>query len=146
MKKYLLILLLLSPLLSLSQIRVSDPSSTELVGEAKITGFLFMSCHRQDDIYVFRYKDMKYTRISEWKSFGFIDKDNAFEEFYNIIVSVLDTGEKVTIDIPEGKVTISNKRVLGTNRVEFIHTSSAGVSGITNNFNRRQIDALFGKS
>ncbi len=141
----LILFLFIAPLSVIAQIKVSDPISTEKIGEAKVSGFKFMECYKRDSVYVFRYKDMRYTQIDEWKSFAFIDMDDAFNGFYNIVVSVLDTGEGVDIEVPNGKVSVSPKKVFGKTRVEFLHTNDAGVTGITNNFNRKQIDTLFGK-
>lgn len=143
--KILLLLTLSVPFISFSQIKVVDSSSAEKIGEAKVSGFKFMECYKDGEIYGFTYKDMKFTHINEWKTFVFFDKDNAFDNFYSIIISVLETGEGVDIEIPNGRISISPKKVFGRTRVEFFHTNEAGTIGMTNNFNRKQIDNLFGK-
>ncbi len=104
-----------------------------------------MECFKSDSVYVFKYKDMKYTEVNEWKSFAFINRMDAFDEFYKIVISVLDAGSEVSVEIPNGLVTVAPQKVFGKTRVQFFHTDDSGVTGVTNNFNRKQIDNLFGK-
>lgn len=151
MKKITLFLMLLVASASYSQIkRITLPNRTE-IGKITPGGILAMECEKMEDTYYFTYKDIKFTAIDERKIFRIKDVDNAFETLYAILIEGFDTmpSEPIILEFPEGYLYLDYEKMVGMPIVSFRHVTSKteyAAIGVSQQFTKKQIDRLFGKS
>lgn len=131
--------------LSNAQIQTIDESKEEIIGEIKNLGSLSIRLTKKDNIIYFTYSDAKYKKITDFKTFSFEDMDNALEEFYKNIIKALETGEKITMKIPDGTIVAFPQKSFGMKSVQIGHSNSAGVTGLSQFLTKKQLDKLFGK-
>lgn len=145
---YILTFLLISSM-SFGQIKKVETEPSELIGKIGSIGETWLKLEKSGDVYTFTYKDMKYTQLTDFKSFSFIDEDNAFEDLYNIILKGLDEvpSEPIMLEIPNGYLWLEFGKTLGKPFVTFSHSvgKSGDVIGKSTWMNRKKLDKVFGK-
>lgn len=143
MKKLLLLIIAsLTFNIGFSQIKRLDDTPEKLIGEAKTLHVVHASLKQIGDDYVLVYRDMKYSKLDNYKSVAIPRED--FEDFYKLCIESLDTQEKIKFQLGNDLVSLSPEKNMGK-RLVIQHTSSAGVSGFTYNFSPKQLKKLFGK-
>lgn len=151
MKKITLFLLILITTASYSQIRrIERPNRIE-IGKITPGGVWAMECEKMLDSYFFTYKDISYTTMEVRKTFEIADVDNAFETLYAILIEGFETmpSESIIIEFPGGYLYLEYEKVVGMPVVNFKHDSSKTefeIVGVSQQFTKKQIDRLFGKS
>ncbi|KGO85221.1 hypothetical protein Q765_17130 [Flavobacterium rivuli WB 3.3-2 = DSM 21788] len=156
MKKIILFLALALSTASFAQIKKVDKaelaaSSGEVIG--KIEPFaqgVEMECVKNGNTYTFTYKDYQYKTIDQRASFSFEDIDNAFEDFYKTAIDAFETKpkESIMIETKDQYIFISYSKTMGIGSVSFKSTSSKASGApmsFTKEFNKKQIEKLFGK-
>lgn len=141
------ILFTLSLLFTLSfnaQISKQESSSVE-VGVAKNFGVTIATMSKvsgDPDYYFVTYNNLKYTSISDVKSFGFKDVDGAFETLYTEILNGFkNKSKRFELNVNDG--TLSIQYSMGSFRFYFI--DSAGIASWTGYITKKQFSTLFGK-
>lgn len=129
------------------QIREVEVTKPEVIGKISGMGITYVELSKKDNIYTFLYKDEKFTKINEYKSFSFEDVDGALDDFYNILKSGIEAKETNSkrIEIPNGTLDLEFKKQVGTFYVEIFHTSKAGVVGKVQWLDIKRLNKLFGK-
>lgn len=128
-----------------AQIKEIKTEKSTKIGQINIGGMFFMDCQLyNDNLYVFNFRDLKYQKIVEIKSFSFKNLQNDFDKFYMLIskgISTKDESEK-SIKLPDGTVVLNFKK----KKVSFHFVDENGSIGISQYFNQKQIDNLFDKN
>lgn len=144
MKKITSTILLLFVTFSFSQIKKAEEKSV-LIGEAKNIGVKIASMYKvpgDPDYYFITYDNLKFTQITDVKSFGFKDIDNAFDYLYTSIVDGFKNKEKeIELELEDGLLTI--EYAMGS--IRFVFISNAGVSSFSGYITKKQFSTLFGK-
>lgn len=136
-----------------SQIKLSKQNDVDCneIGNVKAlaTPMIEMQRCESDNMvtYSIHYKDIQYKQIEEWKSFYFVEEDDAFETLYKLIMDGFETVPKkdIVIDLPKGSVHLHFKKSLGLVSLQFIHFSPANVMGTSPAITKKQVQKLFGK-
>jgi hypothetical protein len=153
MKKILLALLILSCISGFAQIKQVEnkkPTGTE-IGKIQPMGQpVHISIYKQDDIYVFTYKDSDFVTMDVYQSFMFKDIDNAYQSFYEMIMKGFEDmpEEEIKLELEHQFVWLKFSKRLGIKLVTFKSTESKteGARVISSKeFNKKQIEKLFGK-
>lgn len=144
MKIITLIPLLFCWTLSFSQIKVSKPAKPTLIGQVAPMGVLSIKCEKQGDLVIFTYRDAQYSQIIEFKNFSFLDVDGALDNFYEAVISVIESKEELEIELPNSTIYIKPGNILGIPSVSFSHFED-GVSGFSHDIARKHVDKLFNK-
>lgn len=145
MRQILLIIsLTIMSMNSFGQIKVSK-DKTEEVGKVGALGTVWIKCSKSGNGYIFTYRDTKFKQLTEYKSFSFLDVDNAFDDFYSAIMHVLETKEELRIEIPDGIIFLQPLTAMGSTNVSIGHFNSAGVLGTSQYLTKKQVNKLFGK-
>ncbi|WDF69607.1 hypothetical protein PQ465_04315 [Sphingobacterium oryzagri] len=153
--KMILILLFCgtSPSFLSAQIKKLDLQKKELIGRIAPGGAITVSmqCYKyEDDSYVFRYRDAKYSKLEEWKDFR-IRSSEDFETLYSYLADGFKDmpEDKVLLDIGNEFLMLEFGRFLGGKVVRIYHSTSSNkdfaVVGYTNQYTAKQIDKLFNK-
>lgn len=143
MKKTLLITLTLFIAGQLmSQITTTTSEKPVLIGKVQ-----YFDCTKSDDMYIFTYRDLKYTHITETKSFSLSEDD--FNAFYDVIQKGFDEvpKEDVTIETPDDIFKLKYYKSLGVINLRIFHivNKNADVIGITKYLTKKATIKLFGK-
>ena len=94
------------------------------------------------DYYFVTYNNLKYQAITDVKSFGFNDVDDAFEILYTEILNGFKyKAKRFELDVDDG--TLSIQYSMGSFRFYFIN--SAGVESWSGYITKKQFSTLFGK-
>ncbi|SOD12379.1 hypothetical protein [Pedobacter xixiisoli] len=140
-------------LTAFSQIKKIEVAKKEIVGKIAPGGAitLTMECYRyEDDTYLFRYLDTKFSKIEVWKDF----KIKSTEDF-NTLYSYLEEGfskmpeEAMLLNIGDGYLILRFSKFLGGKVVKIAHSTSdseTAIVGYTNLYTVKQINKLFGKT
>ena len=141
MKKLLFLTVLLSTAVSFAQLEVKEDNS-ELIGEIAPMGQMSAEIIKSGENYIFTYRDMKYTQITEFKSFSF----QSFDNLYNFLIDGMNDKRKdqETITLDGVDLIIDFTRSFGKGSVRLYHSEN-GVNGLTRWFTEKQVDKLFGK-
>tara|TARA_S200000501_G_C20630044_1_gene658496 strand:- start:8 stop:469 length:462 start_codon:yes stop_codon:yes gene_type:complete len=144
MRYILFTLSLLFTLSSNAQISKQESSSVE-VGVAKNFGVTIATMSKvsgDPDYYFVTYNNLKYTSITDVKSFGFNDVDGAFETLYiEILNGFKNKSKRFELNVDDG--TLSIQYSMGSFRFYFI--DSAGIESWTGYITKKQFSTLFGK-
>lgn len=151
MKKLLLLFSLIFCVSVNAQISVVKTEKPIMIGKIAPMGQLNISIEKyeSDNEYLITYRDVKFTKIIEYKSFTFKDKDNAFENLYQLIIDGLQNlpEENITLDLPNDIVYLKFEKFLGTPVVSFYTAvNKSDVIGVSGQYTKKQIDKIFGKS
>lgn len=136
------------------QIKEIETSKFIEIGKASPGGLVGMTLKKmisadgELEKYIFSYKDYKYYRLNVWKEFE-VNNDEDLEYLYNKIIEGLETlpDETIMLDLSNGSVIwLEFKKSMGSN---WVRISSGDlrteVIGFSNQFNKKQIQKLFGK-
>ena len=139
--KTITLLLCFFTISSYAQLEVQKDNS-ETIGEVGPMGQTTAKITKHGEDYLFLYQDLKYTQITDFKSFEF----NSLDDFYNFLIKGLDEKRKDEEDITldGNNLTVDFNRFLGVGTVEIYHKAN-GTIGVTTSFTKNQIDRLFGK-
>ena len=150
MKKVLLMLMLIASSNFIhSQISRVTEEQPILIGKAGgFIGKFDIKCEKysRDSTYVFTYRDINYRKLEVFKSFEFKDVDNAFNDFYKVLIDGFKKKPKedIVFEIPEGYVKLHFVKAIGITNVN-IASSKNGVSGVSGWLSKRKVKKLFGK-
>ena len=151
MKNLITLLLLVVSTTTFSQIKKIE-ANTETIEIGKITPGGIKTIYSEkvnDEYYLIHYKDAKYTKIDEWKSFT-INNEQDFNDFFDLIIEGFNDipNDAIMLDTPNGFIWLSYIKVFGKPyaRIGFStsNTQYANV-GFSNQYNERQIRRLFAK-
>lgn len=127
-----------------AQISKQESSSVD-VGVAKNFGVTIATMSKvsgDPDYYFVTYNNLKYTSISDVKSFGFKDVDGAFETLYTEILNGFkNKSKRFELNVADG--TLSIQYSMGSFRFYFI--DSSGITSWTGYITKKQFSTLFGK-
>lgn len=155
MRYYFLIILfcLFSQTEVFSQIKKVDVPKAELIGRIAPGGSLTVSmqCYKYDnDTYLFRYADAKFSKLDEWKDFKLKSTED-FETLYTYIQDGFKDmpEDKVVLDIGGEYLLLEFGKFLGGKVLRIYHSTSGNkdlaVVGYTNQYTLKQINKLFNK-
>ncbi|MFY0483233.1 hypothetical protein ACI6PS_11565 [Flavobacterium sp. PLA-1-15] len=147
MKKIIIALSLFVCAVSHSQMKVSETEKLNLVGEYKLLGKSYAKIQSKDSLYIFTYRDEKFTTVDNYKSFVFrgSDKDALLNMFINF--EGIEKGTEKTVDLEDGdKLFFTYKKTLGKMYAEVIHLSKSGVAGAIRWLTEKQAKNVFGKN
>lgn len=149
MKKLMIMLCFLNFTISQAQISKVETTEPEEIGKIYPMGQLIIKCEKYDDTYVFTYKDWKFKLLNEFKSFSFVDKDDAFEELYQMIQNGFKEmpDEDIMLELPDGYLWLSFKKVMFVKQITFSHAvdKNSKIIGFSRGLTNRDINKLFGK-
>lgn len=151
MKRIVLTLLICSfvSLLSYSQIQKIETSKKEMIGKIAPMGALNIQCEKSDDVYIFMYRDVKYTQIVEFKSFVFKDIDNAFDGLYDMIMKGFKNPPKedIMLELPDDIIWLNYTKAMGVVNFRFMHSpgKNSEVMGVSGWLTKKKVNKLFGK-
>lgn len=149
----LILLLLFTSVISIAQIKKVDVPKGELIGRIAPGGSITVSmqCYKYDnDTYLFRYSDAKFSKLNEWKDFTLKSTDD-FETLYTYIKNGYDEmpKDKVVLDIGGEYLLLEFGKFLGGKVLRIYHSTSGdkdlAVVGYTNQYTLKQINKLFNK-
>jgi len=149
----LILLLLFTSVISIAQIKKVDVPKGELIGRIAPGGSITVSmqCYKYDnDTYLFRYSDAKFSKLNEWKDFTLKSTDD-FETLYTYIKNGYDEmpKDKVVLDIGGEYLFLEFGKFLGGKVLRIYHSTSGdkdlAVVGYTNQYTLKQINKLFNK-
>jgi hypothetical protein len=146
MKQIILVVMLVISSISTAQIQISDTFTPELVGEYKLLGKSYAKIEKGKSLYIFTYRDEKYTTMDNYKTFYFkeSDFDALYDMFYNL--EGIEAGTKKTVDLDNGdQLFFTYKKTFGKVHYEVLHQSKSGVVGFIRYLTQKQINKLFGK-
>lgn len=150
MKIKLTFLLLFVVSASFAQIKVLGTQETpETIGHVKKMGGFHVYCEKySDNTYHFTFRDLNYTSITELETFSFKDVDNAFENFYAVIINGLETlPEPILIELPEGVLRVIFTKSYGKHVFNFNFTpTGSGYESLSIFMNEKDANILFGKA
>lgn len=131
-----------------AQIKQIKTEESVEIGKYAPMGMKSIVCQKTGDTFTFLYKDLTYQHISEWKSFSFLDIDNAFENLYQIVMDGLENipEEDVLIELPDDMVYFHFVKSMGIPSVQFRHAvGKSDVIGTSSYLTKKQVQKLFGK-
>lgn len=143
-------LLLLIGSFSSAQIKVVEPTKTELVGEIAPMKNLHIKIEKlPNNEYKFTYVDVKFQTIDDYKTFSFKDEDNAFENLYKMISDGLANPPKepIMLELPNSYIWLNFIKTMGVGNVQIGHSvGKTDVIGYSVWLTKRKVDKLFGKN
>lgn len=133
-----------------AQIKKVETSKKVEIGKITPGGVKTIYCEKiNDEFYTFHYKDAKFTKIEEWKSFK-INSEQDFNDLYDVIIQGFKDmpEEDIMLETPTGFIWLNYKKFLGKPIIRFGFTTSKSEYaniGFSNEYTEKQIDKLFGK-
>ena len=134
-----------------SQISVVETKKeeTENIGKIGAIDETWIEVTKDSNTYTFYYKDMKFEKSNEYKSFSFEDIDNAFDSLYNMMLEGIKNklNEDVMIELPNDIIWLHFDRSMGQSYVEFRHAvnKDTDVIGVSTWMNQKKLMKVFGK-
>ena len=130
-----------------SQLDIVETKEKEEIGKVKKLLTTYMETYKQGDIYTFRYKDMSYEHVNEWKSFSITEE--SFKELYVLILKNFQDPpeDRIMINLKgKGSITLNYTTNLGITSFFFMHAidNNADIIGQTTYMNKKDINKLFG--
>jgi len=148
MKKLLLFTMIMICEISFGQIKQMDEVKKERIGQIKDLSNEVISLERWNDgLIVFQYIDQKYSKITDFKSFSFLDVDGALDSFYNTLLDGIKAKEKkeINLELPDDILTLKFGKMMGKGYVEIYHNSKSGVSGVVQWMDEKRLNKVFGR-
>jgi len=151
MKKLLFFISILFTTCLNAQIKVLETSKVETIGKIAPMGQLIAELEKNEksNIYTVKYRDIKFSKVIDIKSFSFVDVDNALENLYNVIIKGIEEqpSEKIMLELPDSFVWLEFRKQMGVSTVTFSSSiNKTDVIGVSSPLTKKQIDKLFGKS
>jgi hypothetical protein len=139
--KKLLVLLVLFPLIGLSQLRIEEKTPDKELGEIKIAKQWQMTLTESKESYFYMFRNQKYTHIVDVQSFYLKSKED-INELYKLLIENLQEADKKEI-----RIEISKQQTLildfNNHKVRFMLWDGYTLS-YSSWFNERQINDLYG--
>jgi len=147
MKKILLFIAFLLSFNSFSQISTNNNTYIE-IGSAKAFDVTLAKLYKltgSPDYYFMDFNNMEGASIEEMTSFGFYDRDGAFELLYNTIVDGFrNKSDFISLNVGSGTLKVEYaKHTLG--RLRFVYTDAKGDEQSSSDMTKKQFSRLFGK-
>ena len=144
-----LFVFLLFPLFCFGQITKVDESKEPIViGKAENIGMTLATMHKVDNeppYYFVTFDNLKYTQITDIKSFGFKDVDGAYDYLFNSVAAAAKAKKKeVEFDLENGRLNVGIVRALGIINVQFNWLEN-GVLSYSGYMTPKQFCSLFAK-
>ena len=150
MKSILLVMSFVLSFNTFSQLELIESTNEKIkIGSVEIMGSVWMSCFKYNKEvngentiqYLFTYRNLKYSAITDYKSF-WINGDKDFNELYELISKTIGKEEKnLEIKLESGnELTLKFKKKY----VEF-RVWNGTYWSFSPSFKQKQIDKLFGK-
>lgn len=134
---------MLISLTGFSQLAVTKHEDPITVGKAKQGGNLFAEIYyypETDTTFTFRYKDCRYTSLSEYKTVKF-EGNQTLNDFYKILKDAFVTDDyKVDVKLGNDNLVVSIQKTMGLKAVSIMVLGKGYV-----NLTEKQVDKLFGK-
>ncbi len=135
---------------SYSQVRKMEVADRIEIGKISPGGITTMKCEKQNDKYIFSYKDMKFSKLNIWKNFT-LNSSEDFETIYQYVEKGFEEmSEKPTIlDITDGFLIMQYSKFLGAKVIRFAHATSdseTAIVGYSAQYSQRQAEKLFNKN
>ena len=148
MKKIITIITLFFAVTSFAQLKVTEfkKADVELIGKIAPMGQMTVKLEKEGDKCIFTYRDAKYGKIDNYKSFKFnaSDLDALYELFTNF--EGVEKGDQKAIDLGDGeRLNLVYDKMLGRIYLAIYHTNAAGVEGKIQRLSPNQFKRLFGK-
>ncbi len=130
-----------------SQLDIVETKEKEKIGKVKKAFTTYVETYKQGDIYTFRYKDINYQQLNEWKSFSVTEK--SFKELYVLILKNFQDppDDYIMINLKgKGSITLNYTKNLGVTSFYFMHAvdNNTDIIGRTTYMNKKDINKLFG--
>lgn len=142
MKKIIMMMMLLIPMISLGQLEVNEKVESVKIGEIRMVGTFYMSITKspEHDTYFFMYNNLKYVSITDIKGF-YLPSTEDFDELYKIIIDNLHENKSLEIQLMNDEVL---RLTFAKNKIQFNVWNGVYLS-YSAYFNLKQINKLFGK-
>lgn len=143
MKNFIILCFMLSVLFVNGQITIIDTPESVKIGEVpgiKIT--------KQKNTYTITYENIKYQQITDFKSFSFVDTDNAFDNLYQMIINGFNETPKsdIMLELPNDIVWLHFEKLLGVVSFQFSQSvNKTDVFAFSRYLTKKQVQKLFGK-
>ncbi|GGB73108.1 hypothetical protein GCM10007424_11330 [Flavobacterium suaedae] len=133
---------------SFAQLKVTEfkKADVELIGKITPMGQMTVKLEKEGDKCIFTYRDAKFDKIDNYKSFEFnaSDLDALYELFTNF--EGVEKGDQKAISLGDGeRLNLVYDKMLGKMYFTIYHTNAAGVEGQVQYLTPKQFKKLFGK-
>lgn len=148
MRKIITIITLFFAVTSFAQLKVTEfkKADIELIGKIAPMGQMTVKLEKEGDKCIFTYRDAKFNKIDNYKSFKFNASD--LDALYELFTSFegVEKGDQKAIDLGNGeRLNLVYGKTLGKMHVTIYHTNAAGVEGQVQYLSSKQYRKLFGK-
>lgn len=148
MKKIITIITLFFAVTSFAQLKVTEfkKADVELIGKIAPMGQMIVKLEKEGDKCVFTYRDAKFDKIDNYKSFEFNASD--LDAMYELLTNFdgIEKGDQKAIDLGNGeRLNLVYGKTLGKIQVIIYHTNAAGTEGRVQYLSPKQYRKLFGK-
>ena len=150
MKKIITLITLFVITIATAQMKVSTVEKPEEIGKVGAgLGVWFGRLEKYSDgTFTLSYKDFKYQKIEEWKSFKLSAED--VDGLYNLLIENFEKmpTEDIAVELPNDHLIINYKKSFGILVVTIYHSinKNPDLMGVTQSFTKKQISKLFGKA
>lgn len=129
-----------------SQMTVTEVNKPETIGKVGVLGLPLAEITKSGRIMTFTYRDDKFSKIDNYKSFIFFEND--MEKLYKLFLDFdgKEKGDAVQVNTEDGgTLQFTYKKTLGQWYAEVLHQDRAGNVGQLRWLTKKQLDILFGK-
>lgn len=144
MKKLLFIAIAVIGLSANAQLNVIETEPREEIGKVKVLFDTYMESYKKGDVYTIRYRDSKYTKIAEFKSFTM--NEQSFNELYDLIMDNWENPpkEEIMIELEEDIIWLDFTRALGITNLQIQHdpTKTGEVIGLSTQLNKKKVEGV----
>jgi hypothetical protein len=148
MKQITLLLIILVSTFSFSQITKIETQKAELIGKIGALGEVWIKCEKKGDRYTFTYQDNKFKQLKEYKSFSFVDEDNAFENLYKIIMKGFEEipKEDIMLELPNDVIFLNYSKNFDVISLKITHAINHSPDiRHTVYITKKEVKKIFGK-
>lgn len=145
--KYILLLLLL-PVISRSQVKEIETPTKGLIGQIKIIGDPVARIEwiksGNDTTYSLSFKDLQFRYINEYRKVEFSNTNGAIDTLYSILLKAFDLPKLGSSRFELGNETLEivRRKHMGFNGINVILVKNNSSFGLT----KKDLDLLFGKT
>jgi uncharacterized protein YuzE len=145
MRTLLLFLLMVSA--ASAQMKIEDSSKWQSIGKNAPIGSFHSELEKNDNVYRITYRDVEFPNLVELKSFDFEASQEDLEQLYQTMLSGFDTMEEKDITFADDKISLQYVKSMGVVGMRFFHADlKTAIVGRSDNFSKKQLAKLFGKS
>lgn len=148
--KTAILLFLFSSSFLFGQIKEMEEIKKERIGSFKEMGQEKIILERwNDNLIVCLYQDMKFSKVTDYKSFEFMDEDGALEYLYTTLLKGIQAKEKkeTNLELPNDILNLQFGKMMGVGYVEiYVQNKNApSVIGKMMWLDEKRLKKLFGK-